>query len=179
MRPLLLAALAALALPAAARGQVEITALGGLAARTPLLAFFLLLFTFSSIGLPGLNGFAGEILLLMGMFQRGWDSGDAQFLWIAALATSGVVLGAWYMLLLVQRTFFGPLREPHEPGHPPVRDMNWAEIAALAPLAVFVVWIGLQPGFFLERMEGTLDPLAQQLERVVEAKPPAVVTTQK
>src|SRR5206468_7232810 len=126
--------------------------LGGLAARTPLLAFFMLLFTFSSIGLPGLNGFAGEFLLLTGMFQRGWADGphSRQFVWIAVLATSGVVLGAWYMLNLVQRTFFGPLREPaHEPGSEPVRDMRWTEIAALAPLALFVLWIGIQPGYFL------------------------------
>ncbi len=54
----------------------------------------------------------------------------AQFLSIAVLAVSGVVLGAWYMLWLVQRTFFGPLREPaHEPGHAPVSDLRWTEIA--------------------------------------------------
>jgi NADH-quinone oxidoreductase subunit M len=158
----------------------KIAALGGLAARTPLLAFFMVLFTFSSIGVPGLNGFAGEIMLLMGMFQRAWEGDNTQFLWIAILATSGVVLGAWYMLLLVQRTFFGPLREPtHEGEHPHVRDMSGPEIAALTPLAVFVLWIGLQPNFFLRRMEGTLDPLAQRLERAVEAKPHVVVTTQK
>jgi NADH-quinone oxidoreductase subunit M len=150
----------------------KIAALGGLAARLPVLAFFLLAFTFSSIGLPGLNGFAGEFLLLTGMFQRAWPEGPhrTQFLWIAVLATSGVVLGAWYMLLLVQRTFFGPLREPaHEPGEPPVSDLRWTEVGALTPILVFVVWIGLEPGYFLDRMNATLDPLALRMERAAEA----------
>ena len=81
------------------------------------LAFFMVLFTFSSIGLPGLNGFAGEFLILLGMFQRAWADAPplmaAQLDAIAVLAVSGVVLGAWYMLWLVQRVFFGPLKEPH------------------------------------------------------------------
>jgi NADH-quinone oxidoreductase subunit M len=151
----------------------KIASLGGLAARTPILAFFMLFFTFSSIGLPGLNGFAGEFLLLTGMFQRAWPAGPdrTQLLWIAVLSVSGVVLGAWYMLLLVQRTFFGPLREPaHEVGHAPVSDLRWTEIGALAPLAVFVIWIGIQPGYFLDRMNGTLDPLALRLERAAEVR---------
>jgi NADH-quinone oxidoreductase subunit M len=99
----------------------QIADLGGLARRLPLLSFFFLLFTFSSIGLPGLNGFAGEFLLLTGAFQRGWSGAPealgSQLLWIAVLATFGVVLGAWYMLYLVQRVFFGPLKEPiHDHG---------------------------------------------------------------
>ena len=79
-------------------------------------AFFVVLFTLSSIGLPGLNGFAGEFLILAGMFQRGWSQSPAALNWelltIAVLAVLGVVLGAWYMLWLVQRVLFGPLREP-------------------------------------------------------------------
>jgi NADH-quinone oxidoreductase subunit M len=99
----------------------QIADLGGLARRLPLLSFFFLLFTFSSIGLPGLNGFAGEFLLLTGAFQRGWSGAPealgSQLLWIAVLSTFGVVLGAWYMLHLVQRVFFGPLKEPvHDQG---------------------------------------------------------------
>ena len=89
----------------------------------PWLAFFMVLFTFSSIGVPGLNGFAGEFLILIGAFQRGWADAPpmiaAQLVTIAVLAVSGVVLGAWYMLWLVQRVFFGPLKEPHLPGEHP------------------------------------------------------------
>jgi NADH-quinone oxidoreductase subunit M len=140
----------------------QIADLAGLARRTPWLAFFLVAFTFSSIGVPGLNGFAGEFLILLGMFQRAWADAPAalaaQYLTIAVLALSGVVLGAWYMLWLVQRVFFGPLKEPRGAGHhDEVSDLSLREILALAPLVVFVVWIGLRPGDFLSRMGPTLE----------------------
>jgi NADH-quinone oxidoreductase subunit M len=150
----------------------EIKAYSGLARRTPVLAFFLLLFTFSSIGLPGLNGFAGEIMLLTGMFQRAWTAAPVgwgtQYMWFAVLAVLGVVLGAWYMLWLVERVFFGPLKEPHVQhgeisGHShdhQVHDLNFREIAALVPLVVFMFWIGLNPGFFLNDMQGDIDRLS-------------------
>ncbi|MEZ6111648.1 MAG: NADH-quinone oxidoreductase subunit M [Pirellulaceae bacterium] len=148
----------------------EIAKLGGLSRRTPLLALFMLVFTFSSIGLPGLNGFAGEFPILLGAFQRAWLEAPtglaAQLLAIAVLAVSGVVLGAWYMLCLIQRVFFGPLKEPHEDGHhEPVRDMKLREVLAVAPLVVFVFWIGLQPKFFLDRMDGTLNEATAQARR--------------
>ncbi|MBI1901336.1 MAG: NADH-quinone oxidoreductase subunit M [Planctomycetia bacterium] len=153
----------------------EIAQMGGLAKRLPIFAFFLVLFTLSSIGLPGLNGFAGELLLLIGMFQRGMAPGPhgTQLLWIAVLSVTGVVLGAWYMLYLVQRTMFGPLREPRpahgapEHSHAPVRDLSRREVYALLPLVVFIVWIGVQPSFFLTRTSRTLDPLASSLDRRV------------
>jgi NADH-quinone oxidoreductase subunit M len=154
----------------------EIKALGGLARRMPWLAFFFVLFTFSSIGLPGTNGFSGEFPLLAGVFQtartapRAWSW---QFMAIAVLAVFGVVLGAWYMLWLVQRVFFGPLREPHHEGegdHPPSQDLSWREIAALAPLAVFVFWIGLWPQFFLDRMAPTLSGATRAARAAVAAE---------
>lgn len=162
----------------------EIADLGGLARRTPRLAAFFVLLTLASVGLPGLNGFAGEFLLLVGMFQRAWGDPLPQAAWqlrvISVLATLGVVLGAWYMLQLVERVFFGPLREPGhdaEPApahgtdrtwapspmsgaHPPVADLSLREVMALAPLAVFILWIGLWPGFFLDRMAPTLNRLS-------------------
>lgn len=144
----------------------EIDRLGGLARRVPLLALFFLLFTLSSIGLPGLNGFAGEFLILIGMFTLAWTDAPQAFELgykvMAVLSVFGVVLGAWYMLFLVQRVFFGPLKEAdHSHDGPPVRDMSLREGAALVPLVVFVFWIGLWPEFFLERMRPTLEPLAQ------------------
>jgi NADH-quinone oxidoreductase subunit M len=153
----------------------QIADLGGLAHRTPWLAFFMVVFTFSSIGVPGLNGFAGEFLILLGMFQRAWAEAPAalaiQYVTIAVLALSGVVLGAWYMLWLVQRVFFGPLKEPHGAGHAhEISDLSFREILALAPLVVFVVWIGLRPGDFLTRMGPSLEsarmPAAVALERL-------------
>ena len=94
---------------------------------------------------------------------------------IAVLAVSGVVLGAWYMLWLVQRVFFGPLKEPHARRRTTtIDDLSLREILALAPLVVFVVWIGLRPGDFLSRMQPTLGSRPQaggrwQLDR---ASPP-------
>ena len=136
----------------------QIADLGGLARRLPILAFFMLLFTLSSIGLPGLNGFAGEIMILIGAFQRGWAENVGRLAsslrWSSVLAVCGVVLGAWYMLWLVQRVFFGPLREPGDADHEPVSDLSGREIAALVPLAILVFWIGLYPQFFL-RAHGT------------------------
>lgn len=148
----------------------QIRDLGGIARRMPVLAFFMLVFTFSSIGLPGLNGFAGEFLLLTGMFQRGWAGIEGPIAWqlkaIAVIAVLGVVIGAWYMLWLVERVFFGPLREPtgHHGENDPPHDLSFREIVALSPLVVFVVWIGIAPGQFLNRMAPALDPLSDRLE---------------
>ena len=153
----------------------QISELGGMARTTPVLAFFMLVFTLSSIGLPGLNGFAGEFLLLIGMFQRARISApagfDLQFMAIAVLAVSGVILGAWYMLLLIQKTFFGPVVEPaatsgHD--HAPIRDLRLHEIAALAPLVVFIVWIGVRPGTFLEPMAPTLNQTTAIAEHALQ-----------
>jgi len=144
----------------------KIAELGGLAAETPVLAFFMLVMVLSSVALPGLSGFAAEVLILLGMFQRAWA--DAPAGWVVAyrvfavLALSGVILGAWYMLLLVERVFFGPLRRPRrEAAEAPVRDLSLHEVMALAPLAVFILWIGVYPRFFIERMDPTLDTLTE------------------
>lgn len=141
--------------------------LGGLAKRAPWMAFFMVLFTMSSIGLPGTNGFAGEFLILLGMFQRAWagpiGEWTMQFRAISVLAVAGVVLGAWYMLWLVQRVFFGPLKEPagiHREGD---MDLNGREIAALTPLAILVVWIGLYPQMWLNQIAPAVDPVAAEI----------------
>jgi NADH-quinone oxidoreductase subunit M len=154
----------------------SIANLGGIATKAPWLTVLFMLFTFSSIGLPGLNGFVGEFLVLAGSFQRAW-TGVAQsirvpYLVMAVSAVGGVVLGAWYMLWAVERVFFGGSREPPRPeaagrdhdhvspshhahghdahaSHADRCDLEWHEIAALAPLAVFVLWIGLFPATFL------------------------------
>jgi NADH-quinone oxidoreductase subunit M len=142
--------------------------------------------TLSSIGLPGTGGFVGEFLVLIGLFQRGWAETlppDALLRTLSVLAVLGVVLGAWYMLWLYQRVFFGPVREPltqsHSEGdspifpdhasmapeksgqspHPPVRDLKLREILALAPLAILIMWIGVYPRFFLDRLAPTMNEL--------------------
>ncbi|MCH7725485.1 MAG: NADH-quinone oxidoreductase subunit M, partial [Planctomycetes bacterium] len=153
----------------------QISDLGGLARRLPVLTFFMVFFTLSSIGLPGMNGFSGEFPLLLGMFQRAFSPDIAiENAWhlrvIAVLALSGVVLGAWYMLWLVQRVFFGPLREPKTEEDEPVRDLSRREVAALVPLAVLVLWIGLWPKFFLDRMDPALDRVADVVQDPVNRR---------
>jgi NADH-quinone oxidoreductase subunit M len=142
----------------------QIADYGGLARKLPVLSFFMLALTLSSIGLPGLNGFVGEFLVLLGTFERAWMGSalnEALALKIiSVLAVSGVVLGAWYMLWMYQRIFFGPLKEPKIDTHAePVHDMNFREMAAIVPLFVFIVWIGVYPKFFLDRMSPTLEQL--------------------
>ncbi len=135
----------------------SIANLGGIAAKAPWLTVFFMLFTFSSIGLPGLNGFVGEFMILTGSFQRAWGgvspAWQTSYITMSLFAVAGVVLGAWYMLQAVQRVFFGPSREPPRQNahasHDEGLDIRWHEFVALAPLAVFVVWIGLMPQTFL------------------------------
>jgi NADH-quinone oxidoreductase subunit M len=145
---------------------------GGIAREVPVLAAFMLFMTLASIGLPGLNGFAGEFLLLLGMFQRAFAGGEnswsTHYRVISVLATSGVVLGAWYMLSLIRRVFFGPL--VHREHAHAVHDLKFREIVALVPLCVFIVWIGLQPGFFLERMAPALDKLSLNAAQKLQAE---------
>jgi NADH-quinone oxidoreductase subunit M len=121
--------------------------LGGLASRIPLIAVAMVFTSMASIGLPGLNGFVGEFLSLAGMFQV-----PVVGPFYAVIGTSGVVLGAWYMLTMVQQGFFGPLREPHEV-HDPVGDMTPREACAFLPLAVMCVWIGVAPQPFIDLMK--------------------------
>src|SRR5262245_13706722 len=141
----------------------DIEAYGGMARRFPILAFCLGVVAFSSIGLPGLNGFTGEVTSLMGMFQVGRDYSRLY----SALGLTGIILGAWYMLWLVQRTFFGRLREPILEGHgdhPPPADLNTREILALAPILILIVWIGINPQFFTSRMEPSINRVVQRLQ---------------
>jgi NADH-quinone oxidoreductase subunit M len=120
----------------------------GMAARLKWMAVFWVFITMSSIGLPGLNGFVSETLTMMGMyaFQRpevpGWL--------LSGLATGGIVLGAWYMLMLLRRVFFGELREPAHEGHGRIADLNGREVLALAPLAALCLFLGVWSQPFLD-----------------------------
>ena len=90
----------------------------------------------ASIGLPGLNGFVGEVLSLAGMFQR--------HPLYAVLGTTGVVLGAWYLLTMLQHAFFGRCASRTTATNR-CRDMNLREALALAPICVLCLWIGVRP----------------------------------
>ncbi|MBI4577694.1 MAG: NADH-quinone oxidoreductase subunit M [Planctomycetes bacterium] len=123
---------------------------GGLAAGMPRLATAFLLIALSSIGLPGLNGFAGEFLVLLGTFQ-------VRPLW-AATAGLGVVLGAVYMLRCYQRVFHGEVVHEENRG---LADLDARELACLAPLGLLTVVMGLFPGRFLAVLDPTVRALVE------------------
>lgn len=130
--------------------------LGGLATRLPLVALALVFISMASIGLPGLNGFVGEMLSLAGMFRRHPV--------YAVVGTTGVVLGAWYLLNMLQYALFGPLREP-EHGHEPIIDMNAREMLAIVPICALCLWIGLVPQPILNVIQPDVDAVVALYER--------------
>jgi NADH-quinone oxidoreductase subunit M len=119
---------------------------GGLWKQLPIFSAVLLVVTFSSIGLPGLNGFVGEFLILLGAF-------DAAPRWTAAAAT-GVILGAIYMLWMYRRVIFGPLTNPE---NQKLQDLDRREILILAPIVMLIVLMGVYPKPFLSRMSASVD----------------------
>jgi NADH-quinone oxidoreductase subunit M len=139
-----------------------LTELGGLANRLPRLAVAMVFITFASIGLPGLNGFVGEVLCLIGMY--GLRSEIIPGPLYAALGAFGVVLGAWYMLGMVQKAFFGPLKEPHRHHDEPLYDLTPRETLAIAPLAFLCLWLGLFPQPLLELIRPDVEAVARQYE---------------
>jgi NADH-quinone oxidoreductase subunit M len=139
--------------------------LGGLARPMPWMAFFLIVFTLSSIGLPGLNGFVGEFLVLLGTFTSGQHTPTSEMgpLGVAygVIATSGVLLGAIYMLYMCRRVLFGPVREPAgtpDTSHGLSRDLTPREIGILAPIALVCLAIGVRPNLILD----TVQPAARR-----------------
>jgi len=118
---------------------------GGIAKVVPVYTAVFLLVTLSSIGLPGLNGFVGEFLILAGS----WTSQPVA----VVLAALGIIFGAVYMLWMVERVFWNPLR--HEENRE-LKDMNPRELLAVAPLLVLMVWIGVHPTTFLSPMEAAV-----------------------
>jgi NADH-quinone oxidoreductase subunit M len=128
--------------------------LGGIAGVMPVFAALLLIVSFSSIGLPGTNGFIGEVLILVGVFKASAPA--------AVLAASGIVLAAVYMLWMYQRVIFGNIRQPESQSF---QDLNAREILTLAPVIILILWIGLYPKPFLKLTSaGTLN-LIQVVER--------------
>lgn len=130
---------------------------GGLAKRMPIFAAIFLIVTLSSIGLPGLNGFVGEFMILLGSFV-----GGAFSKWYVVFATTGVILAAVYMLWMFQRVMFGKLDKTNEA----LPDLNSREIAVLVPILVFIVWIGVFPNTFLKPMETSVGKVVEKVQVV-------------
>jgi NADH-quinone oxidoreductase subunit M len=128
--------------------------LGGMANRLPLLAAFMVFACLSSAGLPGLNGFVGEVLILLGTFKV--------HVAYATFAAVGIVLGAWYLFLMLRRGFFGPLREPEHMRS--FGDLKARELAALVPIVALCVCIGVYPRPMLDRIRPEVVALQQLYE---------------
>ncbi len=135
----------------------EIDRYGGLAINMPKYALFFMLFTMASIGLPGTSGFVGELLSLMGIYQVSS--------WVAFVATTGIILGAAYMLYLYRRVVFGEQKNADAAAMP---DLTLREWAMLAPIAAAVMWMGIYPETFMAPMRADIAVLDA---RVARAKP--------
>ena len=143
----------------------QISEYGGLSKVMPVYAAIFGVMMLSSIGLPSLNGFIGEFLILQGIFT-------VNKLW-AAVAASGIVLGAAYMLWLYQRTMFGKIENPKNENLP---DLNFREVVTFVPLIILAVWIGIYPTPFLNRLNTSVDRVVarvspQYLPQTASAKP--------
>ena len=112
---------------------------GGLAKVMPIFAAFVMVIVFSSIGLPGTNGFIGEVLILIGLFKANTAA--------AVLAALGIILGAAYMLWMSQRVLLGKITIPENRN---LKDLNRREILILVPIVILVLWIGIYPKPFLK-----------------------------
>ena len=133
---------------------------GGIAARVPVYATFLLIITLSSIGLPGTNGFIGEFTILLGAFLHAKP--------YAAIASLGIILGAGYMLWLYQRIAFGRITNPHNEH---LADMNLREVAAALPLVALVFIIGLYPNAAFDVMHTSVSNLIQHVNAKAQSAP--------
>jgi NADH-quinone oxidoreductase subunit M len=123
---------------------------GGLSKPMPLFAAFFLIVCLSSIGLPGLNGFIGEFLILLGTFL----SKNPHAKLYAVLAATGVIFAAVYLLWMFQRVMFGPCDKPE---NQKLKDLNPREILYLAVILVFIVWIGVYPKTFLDKTQVSVE----------------------
>jgi NADH-quinone oxidoreductase subunit M len=126
----------------------EIAVFGGLVHRMPRYAFVFMFFTLASVGLPGLSGFVGEFLVLVGTFKANT--------WVAFLAATGLILGAAYALWLYRKIIFGELTKDSLKS---MLDMSPREIAVFLPLVLITLWMGIYPNSFLDPMAPSIDKL--------------------
>jgi len=136
----------------------QIDDFGGLSKVLPVFATFFMITTLSSIGLPGTNGFVGEFLILLGTLR----SAHPHAVTYAALAATGVILGAVYMLWMYQRVMFGPLDKPE---NKVLKDLNFREVIILLAMTAIIFWIGIYPRPFLSRLEASSYNVLKQVQR--------------
>jgi NADH-quinone oxidoreductase subunit M len=134
----------------------EIAAYGGLVNRMPIYAACFMVFTMANVGLPGTSGFVGEFLTLLAAFKVNT--------WVAALATTGVILSAGYALWLYRRVIFGPLEKPSLKA---ITDMGPREIAVMVPLVVLVILFGVWPAPLLDPTAVSVNKLVADYEKAL------------
>jgi NADH-quinone oxidoreductase subunit M len=127
---------------------------GGLSKVMPVFATIFMIVTFSSIGLPGTNGFVGEFLILVGAFESNLRI-------FTVFATIGVILAAVYMLWMFQRVMMGKVTNPK---NAELKDLSAREVAIMLPLVLFIFWIGFYPNVFFEKMNPSLENLINQVK---------------
>ena len=137
------------------RHTKEINEFGGLAKVMPVFAVFFMLATLASIGLPLLNGFVGEFLILLGVFKSSYI--------FAAFGATGLILGAVYMLWAYQRVMFGPLDKEQ---NKVLSDLNLREVSLMIPIAVMIIVMGVYPKPFLEKIEPSVNKLLSEKFKV-------------
>ena len=127
---------------------------GGLSTPMPIYAAIFMIVTLSSIGLPGLNGFIGEFLILLGTFKTNPV--------YATVAASGVIFAACYMLWMFQRVMFGEVTNEK---NKELKDLSCREIAIFVPLLLFIVWIGVYPNTFLNKTKASTESFVAMMEK--------------
>ncbi len=127
---------------------------GGLSKVMPVFATIFMIVTFSSVGLPGTNGFVGEFLILVGAFESNLRV-------FTVFATTGVILAAVYMLWMFQRVMMGKVTNPK---NAELKDLSAREVAIMLPLVLFIFWIGFYPNVFFEKMNPSLENLINQVK---------------
>jgi NADH-quinone oxidoreductase subunit M len=135
----------------------EIAAYGGLVHRMPRYAFTFMVFTLASIGLPGLSGFVGEFLVLLGTFKVNT--------WVATLAATSLFLGAAYALWLYRKIIFGELTKE---SLKTILDMNGREVVVFLPLLLLALWMGVYPSSFLDPMAPSVDKLVGDYQAAIK-----------
>jgi len=140
---------------------------GGVAKVMPVFATIFFIVGLSSLGLPGLNGFIGEFLILTGAFKSTFLASPSY----AVIAALGVIFAAVYILWMYQRVMLGPVREGGLYGGHTLFDLNKREIATLVPILIFIVWIGVYPSTFLSKSAVVAKEVVQKVEQVSKGGP--------